>query len=137
MRLRTAIKIMRYIEEPWRYTKRPPQHTREQVSKAWKICDRKWRDRRVPDLTDEEQLEMRGEIFTQLLLGGPMFGGGILEGLVPDEVLDEARAEVQKLEQERYNGDVADDGLEETQLGHEIPVDSDVPCSGGEGSPDG
>lgn len=112
MRLRTAIKIIRHIEEPWRYTHRSPRYTREQVGKAWKICERKWRDNRVPDLPDEEQLEMRGEILTQLLLGGPMFGDGILQGSVPDEVLDEARTEMQKLDQERYN--VASAGLEET-----------------------
>lgn len=41
---------------------------------------------------------MRGEIFTQLLLGGSMFGEGILEGLVPDEVLEEARQVIQNLE---------------------------------------
>lgn len=111
MRLRTAIKIIRHIEEPWRYT-RSPRYTCEQVGKAWKICERKWRDSRVPDLPDEEQIEMRGEILTQLLLGGPMFGDGIFQGSVPNEVLDEARAEMQKLDQERYN--VVDAGLEET-----------------------
>lgn len=106
---------MRYIEESWRYTRQPPQYTRDQVSKAWKICERKWKDRRVPDLPDEEQLEMRGEMFTQLLFGGPMFGGGVLEGFVPDEALDKARTEVQKLNQERFYGDVdsaEDDGFE-------------------------
>ena len=37
---------------------------------------------------------MRGEIMDQLLLGGPMFGEGILEGILPDEILDEARKEL-------------------------------------------
>lgn len=94
MRLRTAIKIMRYIEEPWRYNTQSPSYSRRQVQEAWKVCDRKWRDHRVPMLPGEKELDMRGEIMEQLLLGGPMFGDGILEGIVSDEILDEARKEL-------------------------------------------
>lgn len=95
MKLRTAIKVMRVEEEPWRIKgRRLPRHSRRTIREAWRICERKSADRRVPLLPDEEQLEMRAEIFNQLLLGGPLFGDGILQGLVPDDVLDQARKEI-------------------------------------------
>ncbi len=105
MKLRTAIKIMRYEEEPWRYRRCGPRYSCQQIREAWKVCERKhrraknWmdRDRRVPDLPDDEQLEMRGEILSQLLLGGPLFGEGILQGIVPDDVLNDAREAIQNL----------------------------------------
>lgn len=94
MRLRAAIKIMRVVEEPWKVKgRRLPRHSRRTIQKAWKICERKFHDRRVPCVPTDEEMEMRGCILTQLLLGGPIFGEGILEGLVPDEQLEQARKE--------------------------------------------
>lgn len=97
MKLRIAIKIMRYEEEPWRYRRCGPRYSCQQIREAWQVCERKQRDQRVPLLPDDEQLEMRGEILSQLLLGGPLFGEGILEGIVPDDVLNEARESMQNL----------------------------------------
>jgi hypothetical protein len=97
MKLRTAIKIMRYEEEPWRYRRLGPRYSIGQIRKAWKLCERKWRDRRVPYLPNADELQMRCDIFDQLLLGGPLFGEGILEGLVPPEMLEEARQAMQNL----------------------------------------
>jgi len=97
MKLRTAIKIMRYEEEPWRCRRRGPRYRIGQIREAWKLCERKCRDLRVPYLPSNEELEMRADIFDQLLLGGPLFGEGILQGLVPDELLEEARQAIQNL----------------------------------------
>lgn len=98
MKLRTAIKIMRFVEEPWRSRRRPPNHVRAQIWEARRICRRKWLDRRVPYMPSDEELEERYEIMmgilTDLTLGGPMFGEGILDGLVPDEELDNARKQL-------------------------------------------
>lgn len=94
MRLRAAIKIVRNLEEPWRYKGFSIRYRQKTADEAWKICEKKWRDDRVPYLPNrEEAMEMREEIFGQLLLGGPMFEKGILEGLVPEDVLEEARRE--------------------------------------------
>ena len=119
MKLRTAIKIMRYIEEPWRYRYRSPKYSRGQVQRAWKICDKKWMDHRVPHMPSDEELEMRGGIFEQLLVGGPMFGGGILEGLVPDEILEEARKE---LGREPHDG-MVDPLLDGVSSSEDLPED--------------
>lgn len=67
MKLRTAIKIMRHVEEPWRY-KTEPRYKRGQIQRAWRRVERQdnkrnW-DRRLPYLPTEEELEMRGEIHT-------------------------------------------------------------------------
>jgi hypothetical protein len=68
MRLRTAIKIQRFYEEPidrkgklrhrglsWPYNVR--QYMASRI-----ICKRYWRDRRVPYIPSEDELEDRAEI---------------------------------------------------------------------------
>lgn len=94
MRLRTAIKVVRVLEEPWRVKgRRLPKYSAKTARKAWQICERKQSDDRVPLLPDSEQLEMRNEILTQLLIGGPLVGEGILEGIISDESLKNLREE--------------------------------------------
>ena len=64
MRLRTAIKIMRHVEGS---LMKSPRYNYVQVDRARVICQRKWKDGRIPYIpSDEEILEQSGWLFSIL-----------------------------------------------------------------------
>jgi len=68
MRLRTAIKIMRLLEEPRRRNYRPtPLWKPPTIWHARDICRRKWRDRRVPLIPGDDELTERFGIIMSFL----------------------------------------------------------------------
>lgn len=68
MRLRLAIKIQRYIEEPWRYPFRMPKYTRPQIEASRSACRRHWRDERVPCMPSDEELAERYGLIMGVLI---------------------------------------------------------------------
>jgi hypothetical protein len=73
MRLRTAIKIQRFYEEPidqkgrLRHRGLSWPYNIKQYSASRTICKRHWRDRRVPYIPSDDELENRAEIQICLL----------------------------------------------------------------------
>ena len=70
MRLRTALKIQRAIEDPWRLRQRPGESYRlrrvercrwrpETIWKSRTIGRRKWSDRRMPYVPNNDELDER------------------------------------------------------------------------------
>ncbi len=81
MRLRLAIKIQRYIEEPWRYGYRMPRYTRPQIEQSRAVCRRRWCMKgrsRIPYIPTDDELTER-------------FGFGM--GILADAAMDEDDAE--------------------------------------------
>jgi hypothetical protein len=68
MKLRTAIKIQRSVEEPWRFKGRSfPEYRFDQYKKARCICIKKSHDNRVPFVTSEsDRLESFGIMMSVL-----------------------------------------------------------------------
>ena len=58
MRLRTAIKVQKYIENGWMSKRqgKGPIWRRETILKSRDICRRKWRHKRVPYVRSDEEL---------------------------------------------------------------------------------
>jgi hypothetical protein len=67
MRLRTAIKIQRLIEEPHRNNFRCLHWKRPTIWKSRAICRRKWRDHRVPFIPEDDELEERVKMMYNIL----------------------------------------------------------------------
>lgn len=57
MRLRTALKIQRLTQEPWRWGRKAPRWKLTTRWESLRIGRRKWRDRRFPYIPDEAEAE--------------------------------------------------------------------------------
>lgn len=67
MRLRTAIKIQKQVEGYGRFTYR--RYNWQQIETSRRICRRKWIDRRVPYIPDEDEIRERGLWRLSILAG--------------------------------------------------------------------
>ena len=73
MRLRTAIKIQRLVQEPWRWGRKAPRWKLPTRWESLRIGRRKWRDRRFPYIPDEDEAKETA------LLGFSILADAIIE----------------------------------------------------------